>query len=130
VRTAFSELVGIDVPVVQAPLGPWNTVELAAAVSNAGALGSLATNLRSAETVRDEMRRLRAATDRPFADNHTLRPFDEDAFAATLEEAPRVVSFALGHRRKLVEQAHAAGALFVQQVHTVAQAEQAGSAAS
>jgi nitronate monooxygenase/enoyl-[acyl-carrier protein] reductase II len=75
--------------------------------------------------VRDEMRRLRDATDRPFAVNHTLRPFDEEAFAATLEEAPRVVSFALGHRRELVEQAHAAGALFVQQVHTVDQAEQA-----
>jgi nitronate monooxygenase/enoyl-[acyl-carrier protein] reductase II len=125
VRTAFSELVGIDAPVVQAPLGPWNTVELAAAVSNAGALGSLATNLRSAETVREEMRRLRASTDRPFAVNHTLRPYDEEAFAATLEDAPRVLSFALGHQRELVERAHAAGSLFMQQVHTVDQAEEA-----
>jgi nitronate monooxygenase/enoyl-[acyl-carrier protein] reductase II len=100
-------------------------VELAAAVSNAGALGSLATNVRSADTVREDMRRLRAATDRPFAVNHTLRPFDEEAFAATLEEPPAVVSFALGHRRELVERAHEAGALFMQQVHTVEQANAA-----
>ena len=124
-RTRFSELVGIDVPLVQAPLGPWNTVDLAAAVSNAGALGSLATNLRSADTVREDMRRLRAATDRPFAVNHTLRPFDEEAFAATLEEPPAVVSFALGHRRELVERAQAAGSLFMQQVNTVEQAKAA-----
>ena len=124
-RTPFAELVGIDVPVVQAPLGPWNTVDLAAAVSNAGALGSLATNLRSAETVRDEMRRLREATDRPFAVNHTLRPFDEDAFTATLDEPPAIVSFALGHRREFVDRAHEAGTLFMQQVHTVAQATEA-----
>jgi nitronate monooxygenase/enoyl-[acyl-carrier protein] reductase II len=124
-RTALCELIGIDVPIVQAPLGPWNTVKLAAAVSNAGALGSLATNLRSAETVREEMRRLRAATDRPFAVNHTLRPLDEDAFDATLEGPPAVVSFALGFRSDLVERAHAAGALFMQQVHTVAQATEA-----
>jgi nitronate monooxygenase/enoyl-[acyl-carrier protein] reductase II len=125
VRTPFCELVGIEVPVVQAPLGPWNTVELAAAVSNAGALGSLATNVRSAATVREEMRRLREVTDRPFAVNHTLRPFDEEAFAATLERAPAVVSFALGHRRELVERAHEAGTLFMQQVHTVRQATEA-----
>ena len=124
-QTPFCELIGIDVPIVQAPLGPWNTVELAAAVSNAGALGSLATNVRSADTVREDMRRLRAATDRPFAVNHTLRPFDEEAFAATLEEPPAVVSFALGHRRELVERAHEAGALFMQQVHTVEQANTA-----
>src|SRR5712692_10430351 len=73
-HTPFCALVGIDVPIVQAPLGPWNTVELAAAVSNAGGLGGLATNLRGAETVRDEMRRMRTSTDRPFAVNHTLRP--------------------------------------------------------
>jgi len=124
-RTAFCELVAIDHPIVQAPLGPWNTVELAAAVCNAGALGSLATNLRTADVVREDMRRLRAATDRPFAVNHTLRPFDEDAFAATLDDPPAVVSFALGHRRDFVDRAHAAGALFVQQVHTVRQATEA-----
>jgi enoyl-[acyl-carrier protein] reductase II len=125
VRTRFCELVGIDAPVVQAPLGPWNTVELAAAVCKAGALGSLAANLRSAETVREELHRLHEATDRPFAVNHTLRPFAEEAFAATLEEPPAVVSLALGHRRDLVDRAHEAGTLFMQQVHTVRQAAEA-----
>ncbi len=45
--------------------------------------------------------------------------------AATLAARPPVVSFAIGHPGELVEQAHEAGALFIQQVHTVAQAQQA-----
>jgi enoyl-[acyl-carrier protein] reductase II len=39
VRTPFCSLLGIEVPIMLAPFGPWEQVELAAAVSNAGALG-------------------------------------------------------------------------------------------
>jgi NAD(P)H-dependent flavin oxidoreductase YrpB (nitropropane dioxygenase family) len=40
-KTAFTQLVGIDAPIVQAPIGGLATPKLAAAVSNAGALGML-----------------------------------------------------------------------------------------
>jgi nitronate monooxygenase/enoyl-[acyl-carrier protein] reductase II len=124
-RTSLCGLLGIDAPVIQASIGPWTTVELSAAVSEAGGLGSLGSALRSADQVRVDMARMRELTDRPFAVNHTVRPFDEAAFAATLEEPPAVVSLAIGRSSKLVERVHAAGALFVQQVHTVEQAREA-----
>jgi nitronate monooxygenase/enoyl-[acyl-carrier protein] reductase II len=41
-------------------------------------------------------------TDRPFAINHTVRPFDEAAFAATLAFRPTAVSFHLGIAPELV----------------------------
>src|SRR5262245_54333217 len=116
---------GIEVPVIQGSLGPWSAVALAAAVSNAGGLGTLGTALRSPEQIRTDIRRLRELTDRPFAVNHTMRPLSEEAWEATLEEAPHVVSFALGDPGERVAQAHEAGAKFVLQGHTVEQVRRA-----
>ena len=115
-RTRFCELLGIEVPIALAPFGPWDQVELAAAVSNAGGLGSVGTAVRSADELREQWQRLRALTGRPFAINHTGRPFDEDVFSAILEAAPPVVSFHMGVPRERVAEAHAAGALWMQQV--------------
>jgi len=72
--------------------------------------------------VREDAARLRDLTSRPFAINHTMRPFVEDVFQVMLEAAPPVISFALGLSAELVKRAHDAGALFVQQVHSVEQA--------
>jgi NAD(P)H-dependent flavin oxidoreductase YrpB (nitropropane dioxygenase family) len=47
-RSRLCELLGIEHPIIQATLGPWTSVELSAAVSIAGGLGSLGTVLRSA----------------------------------------------------------------------------------
>jgi len=125
VRTPLTERLGIEAPIVQGSLGPWTSVRLTAAICEAGALGTLGTALRSGDEVRDDIRRLRSLTDRPFAVNHTLRPFSEEAWRATLDERPPVVSLALGDPRPLVADAHAAGCLFVHQVHTVEQARAA-----
>jgi enoyl-[acyl-carrier protein] reductase II len=122
VRTPLCDLFGIEFPVIQAPFGQWTSPRLVAAVSNAGALGSLGASRRSADELRRDFEEIRRLTTRPFAVNHITRTFDEEAFAATLEAAPAVVSFALGDPGKLVERAHAAGSLFMQQVHTVEQA--------
>jgi nitronate monooxygenase/enoyl-[acyl-carrier protein] reductase II len=122
VRTPLCELLGIEFPIVQAPFGPWTSAGLVAAVSNAGGLGSLGAAGRSAGEVLREVERIRELTARPFAVNHITRGFDEEAFAATLEAAPAVVSFALGDPGELVGRAHAVGSLFVQQVTTVEQA--------
>ena len=87
-RTPVCELLGIEAPIIGAPFGPWDQVELAAAISNAGALGSVGTALRSVEELQAQWERLRSLTDKPFAINHTVRPFDEAAFAATLGVPP------------------------------------------
>ena len=115
-RTRFCELLGIEIPIALAPFGPWDQVELAAAVSNAGGLGSVGTAVRSPEELRRQWTRLRELTERPFAINHTGRPFDEEVFAAILESAPPVVSFHMGIPREWIAAAHGAGALWMQQV--------------
>ena len=50
----FCTLLGIELPIVLAPFGPWEQVELAAAVSRAGGLGSVGTALRSVDELRDQ----------------------------------------------------------------------------
>ncbi|MFH8658943.1 nitronate monooxygenase [Streptomyces afghaniensis] len=62
---------------------------------------------------------------RRCAINHTLRPLNEEAFQATLDERPAAVSFHLGVPGDLIERAHDAGILWIQQVMDVQQAEQA-----
>jgi enoyl-[acyl-carrier protein] reductase II len=126
-QTPLCSLLGIRVPIIQGPLGgPWPpSVPLAAAVSGAGALGSLPTALRSPEQVRDDIAGLRELTDRPFALNHTMKPFVEDVYAEILRASPPVVSFALGCQPELIARAHDVGSLFVQQVHTPTQAVEA-----
>jgi len=124
-RTPFCELVGIEAPIIGAPFGPWDQVELAAAISNAGALGSVGTALRSVGELQGQWERLRSLTDKPFAINHTVRPFDEAAFAATLVFRPAAISFHLGVPADLVARAHDAGILWIQQVMNRTQAESA-----
>ncbi len=115
-RTPLCDLLGIDVPIVLAPFGPWEQVELAAAVSNAGGLGSVGTAVRAADELRVQWSRLRALTDRPFAINHTGRPFDAEVFDAILEAAPPVISFHMGVPAERIAEAHDAGARWMQQV--------------
>lgn len=119
------DLLGIDVPIICAPFGPWDQVELAAAVCAAGALGSLGTAVRPLPELREQWARLRDRTERPFAINHTVRPLDEEAFAATLRFRPDVISFHLAVCPDLIARAHDAGIRWVQQVMDRAQAEQA-----
>jgi nitronate monooxygenase len=60
------ELVGIDLPIVQAPMAGVQGGALAIAVSNAGGLGSLPCALLSHDGMRDELARIKAQTSRPF----------------------------------------------------------------
>jgi nitronate monooxygenase/enoyl-[acyl-carrier protein] reductase II len=113
------ELLDVDLPIVLAPFGPWDQVELAAAVCEAGALGSVGTAVRSVPELREQWNRLRDRTDRPFAINHTGRPFNPDAFEATLEFAPAAISFHMGVPRDLIAQAHDRGIRWLQTVGDV-----------
>jgi enoyl-[acyl-carrier protein] reductase II len=124
-RTPLCELLDIEAPIIGAPFGPWEQVELAAALSGAGALGSLGTGLRTVPELEAQWRRLRELTDRPFAINHTNRPFDEAAFAATVAAAPRAISFHMTVPTDLIARARDAGILWIQQVVDRREAEEA-----
>src|SRR5262245_37154435 len=115
-RTPLCDLLGISVPIVLAPFGPWEQVDLAAAVCESGALGSLGTAVRSAAELREQWARLRSLTDRPFAVNHTGRPFNEEAFAATLDAQPAAISFHMGVPAGLIARAHDRGIAWIQTV--------------
>ena len=94
----------------------------------ARALGSVGTAVRPLGQLREQCAPLRALTDLPFAINHTARPLDEEAFAATLAFAPAVVSFHLAVPADLIARAHDAGIVWLQQVVDVHQAEEAAAA--
>lgn len=62
-------LLGISVPLIQAPMAGVSSPDMAAAVSDAGALGSIAVGAGNAEAARDMIRAVRARTERPFKVN-------------------------------------------------------------
>jgi nitronate monooxygenase/enoyl-[acyl-carrier protein] reductase II len=121
-RTLLCDLVGIDLPIVQAAMGPITSPELVAAVSNAGALGSIGGVERSADELREEIARVRDLTNRPFAVNFLVSRLDEDGFATAIEARPAVISLALGDPGDRVKRAHDAGIRVMHQVHSVPQA--------
>jgi nitronate monooxygenase len=74
-RTRITELLGIEYPIIQGGMHYVGFAELAAAVSNAGGLGTI-TGLtqKSADDLRDEIRKCKSMTDKPFAVNLTFLP--------------------------------------------------------
>jgi nitronate monooxygenase/enoyl-[acyl-carrier protein] reductase II len=118
-RTKLCDLLGIRVPIILAPFGPWEQVELAAAVCEAGGLGSLGTAVREPDELRAQWSRIRSLTTKPFAINHTGRPFNEAAFAATLDARPAAISFHMGVPSDLVKRAHERNIVWLQTVGSV-----------
>jgi enoyl-[acyl-carrier protein] reductase II len=68
-RNRVTELLGVEVPIVQAPMGWIARAPLASAVSNAGAMGIIETSSGELDAVREEIRKMRELTDRPFGVN-------------------------------------------------------------
>ena len=68
----LNELLGTEFPIIQGGMANIATGEFAAAVSNAGALGTIGAGGMDAETLRGHIRRCRELTDRPFAVNIML----------------------------------------------------------
>ena len=124
-KTPLCDLFNIEVPIILAPMGSCTSAEFAAAVSNAGGLGSIGTLARTTAAVRRDINMVRRLTSRPFAINHIPQTLDAEAFRDTLEARPSVISFALADPGDLLRQAHDVGARVMVQVTTVAQAVQA-----
>jgi enoyl-[acyl-carrier protein] reductase II len=124
IRTVFCDVVGIEVPVVQAGMGPFGSgAELAAAVSNAGGLGTVGASGRPADDLKEQLARVRELTDQPFAVNFAHHQRTDEGIEIALDSAARVFSYAVGDPVDLVARAQDTGKLFIQQVHTVEQAE-------
>jgi len=72
--TALCERLGLEVPLIQAPMAGVSTPQMAASVSNAGALGSVALGAFDADQARQALRATRALTGRPIAANVFTHP--------------------------------------------------------
>jgi nitronate monooxygenase len=75
IRTRITEMLGIEYPIIQGGMQWLSRAELAAAVSNAGGLGIItAATHRTREDLRNEIRKTRELTDRPFGVNISMLP--------------------------------------------------------
>jgi nitronate monooxygenase len=125
VRTPVCELLGIEQPIVQAPIGTAAVPRLAAAVSNAGALGMV--SLTWAPDVAGVVAETAALTRRRFGGNLVLAWDQRRRLDQALEAGLRIVSLTWGDPAAYVEAIHQAGALVM---HTVGSAEEARRAAA
>jgi NAD(P)H-dependent flavin oxidoreductase YrpB (nitropropane dioxygenase family) len=121
-KTAICESLGIELPIIQAPMGGAAGPALAAAVSNAGGLGMLPLWRADAETMRQQIRTTRALTSQPFAVNLTLEIPQEERLAVCLDEGVAIISFFWRDPASLVPIAKAGGAVVL---HTVGSADEA-----
>src|SRR5512134_552338 len=69
IRNRVTDLLGVEIPIVQAPMGWIARSRLAAAVSNAGGMGIIETSSGQLDAVREEIRKMRDLTDKPFGVN-------------------------------------------------------------
>jgi nitronate monooxygenase len=100
---------------MQAPVGGAATPQLAGEVSRAGGLGSLGASWTDPAVLREQIRWIARATDRPFCVNLVMEFEQDERLEVVLEEQVPIVSFSLGLRPEFVARARAEGArVFVQ----------------
>ncbi|HEY8363948.1 MAG TPA: enoyl-[acyl-carrier-protein] reductase FabK [Haloplasmataceae bacterium] len=125
------ELLKTKYPLIQGGMANIANHELAASVSNAGGLGIIAAGGNSAEVVREEIRKCRELTDKPFGVNIMLMsPHAEEIAKVVVEEKVNVVTTGAGNPGKYIEEWKKAGIVVIPVVASVALAkrmERAGS---
>ena len=99
----LNELLGTEFPIIQGGMANIATGEFAAACSNAGALGMIATGGWDGDRLRTEIRRAKELTDKPFGVNLMLMsPFADDIARVILEEGVKVVTTGAGNPGKYI----------------------------
>jgi NAD(P)H-dependent flavin oxidoreductase YrpB (nitropropane dioxygenase family) len=124
-RTELCILLGIDVPIIQAPIGSVVSPQLVASVGNAGALGMLASTWVDAARLRADINEVRAVGSGRFGANFVLDFPVADNIAACLDEGVDIISTFWGDPAEAHQQIAAAGALHMHSVGSVAEARRA-----
>ena len=116
----LKKLLGIEVPIIQGGMAWISEANLASAVSNAGGAGIISTGGRTTEYTRDEIRRCRTLTDRPFGVNVMLMAPNRDEIVDVIcEEKPAFVTLGAGNPVPYFEKLHAAGVKVIPVVPSV-----------
>ncbi|MCR5344138.1 MAG: DUF561 domain-containing protein [Butyrivibrio sp.] len=106
----LNEILGTKYPIIQGGMANIATGEFAAACSNAGALGLIGVGGMSPQMLREEIRKCKSKTDKPFGVNIMLMHPDADELAdIVIEEGVKVVTTGAGNPAKYMEKWKAAG---------------------
>jgi NAD(P)H-dependent flavin oxidoreductase YrpB (nitropropane dioxygenase family) len=113
-RTPLTELVGIEHPVVQTGMGWVAGARLVSATANAGGLGILASATMTLDELSTAIKKVKAATDKPFGVNIRADAADAgDRVELMIREGVKVASFALAPKQELIARLKEAGAVVV-----------------
>jgi enoyl-[acyl-carrier protein] reductase II len=121
IRNRVTELLGVDYPIVQAPMGWIARAQLASAVSNAGGLGIIETSSGELDNVKAEIAKMRDLTDKPFGVN-IAQAFVRDPGIVdfVIGQGVRFVTTSAGDPTKYTSQLKAAGLTVFHVVPTLA----------
>ncbi len=122
-RNRVTEMLGVELPIIQAPMGWIARSPLASAVSNAGGMGIIETSSGELDTIKDEIRKMRDLTDKPFGVN-IAQAFVRDPNIArfVIDQGIRFVTTSAGSPTRYTPELKAAGLTVFHVVPTLAAA--------
>ena len=119
-KTKITELLGIEYPIIQGGMAWVAEYHLAAAVANAGGLGLIGAASAPPEVVRDQIRKAKELTDKPFGVNiMLLNPNADEVAKIVVEEGIKVVTTGAGNPAKYMDMWKAAGVKVIPVVASV-----------
>ncbi len=123
-KTRVTDILGIEYPIIQGGMAWVAEHTLAAAVSDAGGLGIIGAGGAPAEFVREQIRKVKEATDKPFGVNIMLMNPEADAIAqAVVDEGVKVVTTGAGNPAKYMVMWKEAGVKVIPVIASVAMAK-------
>jgi nitronate monooxygenase len=120
--TALCQRLGMEHPIIQAPMGVVVSAEMVSGVCNAGGLGMIAGTWISARDLSQQIRSVAQATKRQFGVNLVLAEKIDDNLNLALDAGVRIISFFWGDPAPYIEKVHSAGALVMQTVGSAREA--------
>lgn len=121
INNRVTTMLGVQHPIVQAPMGWIARAQLAAAVSNAGGMGIIETSSGELDTIRGEIRKMRELTDKPFGVNIALTYVRDPAIVQfVVDEGIRFVTTSAGDPTRYCAELKAAGLTVFHVVPTLA----------
>ena len=123
-KTKITELLGIEYPIIQGGMAWVAEHHLAAAVSNAGGLGLIGAASAPADWVREQVRKAKELTDKPFGVNIMLMsPYADEVAEVIVEDGVKVVTTGAGNPEKYMKMWKEAGVKVIPVVASVALAK-------
>ncbi len=109
-KNRITEMLGVEIPIVQAPMGWIARSQLASAVSNAGALGIIETSSGELDAVREEIIKMRELTDKPFGVN-IAQAFvrDPNIVQFVIDQGVKFVTTSAGNPERYTQELKSAG---------------------